>query len=450
MRSWQKQTLLTTTAALLVAGTSSFAQDADIGTVAQLANVAGGNETAAYRFGLDYSEDLGVSALGNFGLMMGEEAALGFVLRGGENVTEGLLNLGFNLPQNYTLMLSAGVLRENLFVGEEVGREWVRQEEYALGVEGDKFAFNAFLTDSDSTENYVGARSYGAEVSSDFALSDAETLSVNIGYQRIEWKDDSADDEGLTGGLDVTVASDWGVSYGAFADYGVSEAVYGVRAEMPVGNGSLSASYSYVDGLVGAVGDDQRIQIALNFPLGGNEASAVSTSGATSTMPSHRPSLLAQVMTRPSYLPERVIVRAAGTEASSCSDIAETFEAPFALLAEGGSMYSYPNFYALTVRDTSADEWVITQDQITEMKGLLAKGTVELIIDGTTLGEWSFNPSTHIGGREFSGYFFDTYSPFDGAQVSSGTYSVTVNFKTNEGCTVATHNNPSRLFMAPS
>ena len=224
-------TALSDTAAITMLGSMSHAQDVSFRQLGQLMTVTGGNDQAAFAFGPEWSEELGFSATGRVGFTLGEDAAVGFIGELGENVTEGMVNLGFHLPNDMSMILTAGQLRERLEFGDAGDREWVAQDEYGIAINGDNLAFNADYVDAASTENFLGAMSYGAEIEGSADISENATLAASLGYQRMEWDGDAFEAlEEVTGSVDLAIDVTDTFRFNTFADYNISEAQAGIGA----------------------------------------------------------------------------------------------------------------------------------------------------------------------------------------------------------------------------
>ena len=131
----------------------------------------------------------------------------------------------------------------------------------------------------------------------------------------MKWDDGIADEDGLTAGFNLGYQANADTVVKLFADHSVSENRYGVGASWRMGTGSLHASYTYIDELVGSITDDSQIEVAFNLPLGGSTSSTATADTTTSGLSSVRAAnLLADVMKRPAYLPQRVIVKEAAGE----------------------------------------------------------------------------------------------------------------------------------------
>lgn len=313
--------LLLTTAAITVLGTMSDAQDAAYQQLGQLLTITGGNDEAAFAVGPELSEELGFSLTGRGGITLTEGAAVGLIGKIGQNVTEGMINLGFAINEDLSVVATAGQLRERLVVGDTNLREWVSQNELGLAIKGDNLGINAYYIASASTENFVGAVTSGAEVEGSIDISDNATLSANLGYQRMEWDDGAVETlEEITGGVDLAIGVTDMFRFNTFADYNVSEVQTGFGASWILGAGTLDLDYTYVKmNSLSGLDDDQRLALTLSIPLSRPAAAVASRRAAlpgkvtaSTQNPNRGEGLLLEVMKRPDYLSERVAVLESG------------------------------------------------------------------------------------------------------------------------------------------
>lgn len=311
--------LASTTALISVAHANTTSE------LAALANFSLGSsgQSAAWTLAPEYSDDLGFSLGGSVGVKLSEREALGLVLKAGDNTTEFLLNIGLAVGDNGQLVASAGQLRERLSFGDAGEREWVAQDEFGLSYTQKSFTLNAYKTKSETTDNFVGAESYGIEAESKLELSDSASVLANLGYQTLEWNDGESDG-GVTGRLELTTRTSDTLTLSAFGDYNLSETQYGLKANWALGAATVAASYARIDGRAGQVQDDERIALSVTLPLGNTGANA-DTYQPVNTLLAVNPSmspLLQKVMERPSFLPSRVIVKEAGSGSTDCIALA--------------------------------------------------------------------------------------------------------------------------------
>lgn len=295
-----------------------------IGQISQLATVSGSTAAGAYSFAPEWSEELGFSATGTVGFRLQDNAALGLIVTGGERKREVLLNFGVEFDAERQMVLTAGQLQERLEFGTDANQEWVKQNEFGLAYETTNYALSVYHVDSETTDNFVGAKSTGAELSGSVDLSDALTMGFGAGYQTLDWDDGSEGVDGLTASLDLGYQANSTTRFNVFADRNMSENQFGFGGSWALGAGTLDATYTRIDGRVGAVTDDNRLAVAFTMPLGGKSNATVSRSATNSVSVGATPSstLLADVMRRPDYLPERVIVKAADDVCANPVDVA--------------------------------------------------------------------------------------------------------------------------------
>ena len=283
-----------------------------IGQISQLASFSGTTGKGAYAFSPEWSEELGFSVTGSLGFRLQENLALGLLVTGGERKREVLLNFGLELDAERQVVLTAGQLQERLEFGTDADQEWVKQNEFGLAYDTTNYAFSVYHVDSETTDNFVGAKSTGAELSGSVDVSDAMTVGFGAGYEKLEWDDGAAGVDGLTASLDVGYQANATTRLNVFADHNMSENQFGFGGSWTLGAGTLDASYTFIDGRVGAVTDDNRLAVTFTMPLGGKSNATVSRNAADGVSVAGTPSstLLADVMRRPDYLPTRVIVKA--------------------------------------------------------------------------------------------------------------------------------------------
>lgn len=315
---------LATTALIAIAPTA-YAQDVSYRQLTQLATIATGNERVAFSFAPEYSDTRGLSARAAFGMTSGEAAAIGLVLQAGQNVREGLFNVGIKLNDSTSFVLSGGQLRERLSFGESSDREWVKQDEYGIALNSERYAFNVYSVSSGSTDNFIGAKSYGAEIEANRDISEVATLSGSLGYQRIDWNDGSAAEQSLTGSVDLGIQANDRTRVNLFGDYNLTETQYGAGVDWKVGKGSVGLDYAYTARPAGyGLSDDQRIALTVSLPLGRSapvKGAGESRTDTTSTDTSISSSLLlAEVIRRPEYLPTSVIAKASGSISIACTN----------------------------------------------------------------------------------------------------------------------------------
>ena len=326
----KKVTLMSATA-LVSVGSIAHAGNLDaapieadpVAALSQLATFSGATGTSAYTFTPTWSDELGCSATGALGYQTSGSTALGLFITAGQRQREALLNFGLAIDAERQIIFSGGQLQEKLGFGTAGEQEWIGQNQFGVAYDARNYALSLYHVDSESTDNFVGAKSTGAEMDGTVGLSDVATLNYAAGYQTLSWDDDADDENGLTArlGLDYQATPDMRVN--VFADHNVSENQFGIGAQWQLGTGTLSANYTRIEGNVGTISDDNRLALMLSMPLGGSNSSGAAvtraaTGGNSGAVVTSSSSLLADVMRRPDYLPQRVIVREA-TSSSVCA-----------------------------------------------------------------------------------------------------------------------------------
>lgn len=309
----------------LLASTASFADspapveisDATAAAMVSQSLALGGSfGSGAYSITPSWSEELGVSVTGAVGAELDEGSAIGLIVTTGERKREALINFGLTIDDSRQIVLSAGQLQEKLEFGTAGEQQWVKQSEFSLAYDASNYSFNAYHVDSETTANFSGSKATGLEMGGSIEVSSVTTLDYTAGYQKLEWGDGSADDTGLTASIDFAHQLDADMVLNVSAGHSVSANTYGIGATWNLGDATLSASYNYLDTLVGSGADDRSVSLTFNVPFGSTHSAlgstVISSSGATSQVPN----LLADVMKRPTFLPTQQIVNATASEVS--------------------------------------------------------------------------------------------------------------------------------------
>jgi len=284
----------------------------------------GGRETVQWQLAPSYSELFGFGVRATVGGYVSEDFALGLIIDYAEHREEYLANAGFRLNENMRVIGSFGLLKESEEFVLGAGREDVRQLQYGLSLKGSYdagivrgFEINAYHTDASSKSESVETGDLtGLQVMTHLQPSSSSDLRLGAGYERAKWTD-GAVDTGLTlQAIGAQRLSDV-LSFNYTAKLAQTEKVFGLgltydlsSRDMP--NSAISVSYNQIKGKQG-ISDDKRIALNLTIGLGrragGGSSANMSSSGAMPTLA--RTDLLADVMTRPAFLPERVLARTA-------------------------------------------------------------------------------------------------------------------------------------------
>lgn len=315
-----------------------------LAAMSNLATLSETTEWGAYSFTPIWSEQLGFAATGALGYELSDNSAIGIYATTGERQRELLVNVGSTIDSERQIVLSFGQLQEKLEYGASGAQEWLKQAEYGLAYDAQNYAFNVYHVDSESTNNFVGAKSTGADVEGSKILSRQLTVNYSAGYQTLHWDDGTKNHESLTArvGLDYQATPD--VLLNAFADHNVSENQIGISAKWKVGNGTLSAQLTHIDGNVGSVADDNRIALSFSMPIGGSQSVVSKTNTKNlKTITPEVESLVSDVMQRPNYLPKRVIAKVTSRSACELSGGLMDLEGATMLGYEFGNAAGDPN-----------------------------------------------------------------------------------------------------------
>lgn len=327
------------TASLLLSasafGTAVFAQTAAPTLPALVSTLAADGETdhLQWRIAPTYSEKFGFGLGTTLGGYINDDLALGLILDYGKNRQEYLANAGLALGESLKMIGSFGLLKEQeeFVVGD--GRESLSQLEYGLSLKGNYdagmvrgFELNAYHTNaSNSLDSLETGNVTGVQAVTQLSPSDGANLRLGAGFERVDWAQGD-----VTEGMTLQVLGSQKISDMVSLNYNAKSAetenVYGVGLSYdlrtPELNSSrMTVSISQIDGKRG-ISDDRRI--SLNWTIGFGGAVHAETTGAPSVSEHTRSKLLADVMKRPAFLPERIVVRASGDSGSTgiCPTIA--------------------------------------------------------------------------------------------------------------------------------
>jgi hypothetical protein len=187
--------------------------------------------------------------------------------------------------------------------------------------------------------------------------SDSTDIRIGAGFERAEWEGGETN-EGLTlQALGSHKLSDT-LSINFEAKSAETENVYGLgfaynMSNADIQNSALNVNLMQIEGKHG-ISDDTRVSVNWTIGFGAGGANAGSADATVSSMGSiARADLLADVMTRPAFLPTRVIARASQAEVPSC---------PFSIFAYSEFAVGYPyvdqaDFYSVS-SDSSVEAYV--------------------------------------------------------------------------------------------
>jgi hypothetical protein len=395
----KKTTLLLGSVCCLALNGTAFADDVSatdtqglsFGSILSTMNVGGGSSTAQWQVAATYSELFGLGVRATAGTYVNEDFALGVIVDYSEYREEYLANAGVRLNDNMQVLGSVGILKEQEeFIAGE-GREDVQQLEYGLSLKGNYdagivsgFEVNAYHTNASSdTDNVETGDLTGVQVVTELKPADSTDIHIGAGYERAEW--DGGDvDEGFTlQALGAHKLSDT-LSMNFETKYAETENVYGVgftydMSTADIQNSALSVDLMRIEGKH-VISDDTRV--ALNWIVGfgaGGSATGANDTIAPSMVSVARADLLADVMTRPAFLPERVLASQLTVNADNCP----SFTVEFLAIDASGS-YFWISKLDLTGNTDDLDKirWYMykTDDPLTSIEGTYSEG--DLIYPG--------------------------------------------------------------------
>ena len=270
-----------------------------------------------------YSELFGLGVRGAVGGYVNEDFALGVIIDYAEHREEYLANAGVQLNDSLRMIGTVGLLKESEEFALGDGREDVRQLQYGLSLKGSYdagivrgFELNAYHTNAKSdTGNVETGELTGLQAMAQLQPSANSNLRLGAGYERAEW-DGGEVNEGFT--LQAIGSQKFSnvLSLDYSAKFGQTENAYGLGftydlSTPDVQSTKLAVSFDKIDGRNG-ISDDTRVAVTWTVGLGagatGSSDATMSSMGGLSTLA--RKDLLAEVMTRPSFLPKRVMARA--------------------------------------------------------------------------------------------------------------------------------------------
>ncbi len=319
----------------------ALGQDITIQQAASMLHYSGGNDSYRVEIAPNYSEELGFSLKGAVGGYLTDAMALGLIVEYGENKREYLANAGIQFNDAMSFVGTVGMLEEHNEYVDGEDREEVQQMEYGASFKGayeigflSGFELNGYLADADADSDGVETgKLYGVQLLTDLDLTDTTHVKLGGGYEWLEWDDTNEDDNHWTFSAEAAQQLSDMMSLTGHAKLGASEYVYGGGLAFDLSNGgantnTLAVNYSYIDGKNG-IEDDQRVELSWSIGFGAGPTTSVAAADLTDksgairaaadvAMVSPANNLLSDVMKRPSYLPERVLARAASASAPAC------------------------------------------------------------------------------------------------------------------------------------
>lgn len=334
-RSFER-VLLATFSATLAHSAVAETRSTSVHSILSTMNVAGGSETLQWQVAPSYSELFGLGVRGAIGGYVHEDFALGVIIDYAEHREEYLANAGVQLNDDLRIIGTIGLLKESEEFTLGAGREDVRQLQYGLSLKGSYnagilrgFEINAYHNNANSdTGDVETGELTGLQLVTQLQPSASSDLRVGAGYERAEWGGGEVNEGFTLQAVGSQKLSDvLALQYSAKSGQTENSFGLGLSYDLStpdVQGSALALSLERIDGKNG-ISDDTRMAVTWTVGLGASGArssdTVMSSMGSISTMA--RKDLLAEVMTRPAFLPNRVMVRAATGPGRSeaCSDL---------------------------------------------------------------------------------------------------------------------------------
>lgn len=384
-----------------------------ISSILSAMNAAGGSETLQWELAPSYSELFGLGVRATVGGYVNEDFALGVIVDYAEHREEYLANAGVRLNDNMRVIGSVGILKESeeFTLGE--GRQDVEQLEYGLGLKGDYeagiirgFELNAYATDASSGTDAVETGDLtGVQLVTQLKPSEASDIRFGAGYERAEWAGGDVDEGFTMQAVGSHKLSDvLALNYSAKS--AATEDVYGLgltydMSSANVQNSALSVSFNEIRGKHG-ISDDTRV--AINWTVGfggaaGSGAADVTASSMGGMSTPARKDLLAEVMTRPAFLPERVLSRAIENKQEELADC------PISVVGIGSGNFfnpdytqqQTPSYYNINSTDENS-VFILFDDPTYTLDSFISEiPTITTTLGGQQVASFSPQPAANAG-----------------------------------------------------
>ena len=361
-------------------------QELSFRSILSTMNAGGESNAIHWQLAPTYSELFGFGVRATVGGYVSDDFALGAIIDVGQYREEYLANAGLRLSDTMRVVGSVGLLKEQeeFVIGD--GREDVRQLEYGLSLKGNYdagivrgFEVNAYKTNASSdTDSVETGDLTGLQVVTQLKPSDSTDVRIGAGFERAEWEGGETD-EGLTLQASGSHKLSDTLSMNFEAKSAETENVYGVglaydMSTADIQNSALNVNLMQIEGKHG-ISDDTRVAInwTIGFGSGGSDAT-VSAMGSIA-----REDLLADAMTRPAFLPERVLASQMTVNADNCPNFTVKF-----LGIDASGSYFWVAGLDLTGNTDDLDKirWYMykTDDPSTSIEGTYSEG--DLIYSG--------------------------------------------------------------------
>ena len=309
----------------------------------------------------EYSKHTGVSLGVVLASMLGDNAAVGILVHGGDEKKEILLNAGFKLGDSQQLILSAGRLKQSLDFSFPSGTERVELAQDSAGVGyqlqlGQEFlrylevngyvsrtasrnlADKTFAVDTatlyelwNDPRRIAGGRISGVQGRLGFTPLQGSLVKVSFGYEHLRYDQQAGSDSTHrpTAGLEWQQQLGQGYRLLLGAERFASQDRYTAGVERSLadasGRHSIGLNLIGVHGRDG-VGNDRQVQLAYSYSFGRSTAGSMPLPGqrpamramageAPASQPQFGGNLLDRVATRPGYMPSRVVAKVDTTAA---------------------------------------------------------------------------------------------------------------------------------------
>lgn len=277
---------------------------------------------------------------------LGESAALGLLLSGGERKSEVLFNAGFDLDPRQRLIFSFGQLRQNLEYDFVSGADRARMTQNSGGISYQyllgqsllkQVELTAYIADTRSRDltdktysvdtatvyelwndprRIAGGRVSGLQGRIGLSPLPGSNVKLSLGGERLVYDLLAGDDKTtrLTGGIEWAQQLGAGYQWMVGADSFAAQNHYNLGIERRLSDGQqIGLAFTGIQGRDGAP-DDNRVQLTWSIGFGATGSRPAGTllpSGqpAGTAIPGQANSLLDQVARRPTFLPSQVIAK---------------------------------------------------------------------------------------------------------------------------------------------
>lgn len=277
---------------------------------------------------------------------LGEGAAVGLLLSGGERKSEVLVNAGVDLDPRQRLIFSFGQLRQSLEYDFASGADRARMTQNSGGISYQyqlgqsllkQLELNTYIADTRSRDladktysvdtasvyelwndprRIAGGRVTGVQGQIGLSPLQGSNVKLSLGGERLVYDLLAGDDKTtrLTGGIEWTQQLGAGYQLLVGADSFAAQSRYSLGLERRLNDGQqIGLAFTSIQGRDGAP-DDNRVQLTWSAGFGatgsrpaGTLLSSAPPAGAA--IPGQPSSLLDQVARRPAFLPSQVIAK---------------------------------------------------------------------------------------------------------------------------------------------